>query len=61
MLDTILGCLKWAAVGFIVAFALMKLFEASHDIRVIHVRRHAFGIGLAPRAKAGLSLAEVKG
>jgi len=30
MLETILGCLKWAAVGFVVAFALMKLFEASH-------------------------------
>jgi hypothetical protein len=33
MLDMFLGCLKWAAVGFIVAFTLMKLFEASqiHD------------------------------
>jgi hypothetical protein len=33
MLDMTLGCLKWAAVGFIVAFFLMKLFEASqiHD------------------------------
>jgi hypothetical protein len=33
MLDTTLGCLKWAAVGFVVAFTLMKLFEASqiHD------------------------------
>ena len=33
MLDMILGCLKWAAVGFVVAFTLMKLFEASqiHD------------------------------
>ena len=30
MLDMTLGCLKWAAVGFIVAFVLMKLFEASH-------------------------------
>ena len=31
--DLTLGCLKWAAVGFVVAFALMKLFEASqiHD------------------------------
>lgn len=29
MLDMTLGCLKWAAVGFVVAFALMKLFEAS--------------------------------
>ena len=33
MLDTTLGCVKWAAVGFVVAFVLMKLFEASqiHD------------------------------
>ena len=33
MLDTTMGCLKWAAVGFVVAFVLMKLFEASqiHD------------------------------
>jgi hypothetical protein len=30
MLDLTLGCLKWAAVGFVVAFVLMKLFEASH-------------------------------
>ena len=30
MLDMFLGCLKWGTVGFVVAFALMKLFEASH-------------------------------
>jgi hypothetical protein len=30
MLETFLGCLKWGAVGFVVAFALMKLYEASH-------------------------------
>ena len=30
MLDLTLGCLKWAAVGFVVTFFLMKLFEASH-------------------------------
>ena len=30
MLETILGCLKWGAVGFIVAFFLMKLYEARH-------------------------------
>ena len=30
MLDMILGSLKWAAVGFVVAFFLMKLYEASH-------------------------------
>ena len=30
MLETTLGCHKWGAVGFVVAFALMKLFEASH-------------------------------
>jgi hypothetical protein len=30
MFETIIGCLKWAVVGFVVAFALMKLYEASH-------------------------------
>ena len=30
MFDTIIGCLNWAAVGFVVAFSLMKLYEASH-------------------------------
>jgi hypothetical protein len=30
MLEMILGSLKWAAVGFIVAFFLMVLYEASH-------------------------------
>lgn len=26
----IIGCLKWAAVGFVVAFCLMMLYEATH-------------------------------
>jgi hypothetical protein len=30
MLEIIIGSLKWAAVGFIVALVLMVLFEASH-------------------------------
>ncbi len=30
MFETVIGCLKWAAVGFVVAFSLMKLYEASH-------------------------------
>ena len=30
MFETTIGCLKWAAVGFVVAFSLMKLYEASH-------------------------------
>ena len=30
MLGLIVGCLKWAAVGFVVAFILMKLYEGSH-------------------------------
>src|ERR1041385_7817972 len=30
MLDLTLGCRKWAAVGFVVAFFLMKLFELTH-------------------------------
>jgi hypothetical protein len=53
MLDTILGCLKWAAVGFIVAFALMKLFEASH----IHddIPKPAFKIRQTKRATIVLS------
>src|SRR4029077_5504926 len=53
MLDTILGCLKWAAVGFIVAFALMKLFEASqiHD----DIPKPAFKIRQTKRATLVLS------
>jgi hypothetical protein len=30
MFQTVIGCLKWAAVGFVVAFFLMKLYESSH-------------------------------
>ena len=30
MLETLIGCLKWAAVGFIVALFLMALYEGSH-------------------------------
>ena len=30
MLAIIIGCLKWAAVGFVVAFILMKLYEGTH-------------------------------
>ncbi len=30
MFETIVGCLKWAVVGFVVAFFLMKLYEGSH-------------------------------
>ena len=42
MLDTIVGCLKWAAVGFIIAFFLMMVYEASHihdDIPVPEFKR----------------------
>lgn len=42
MIDTIIGCLKWAAVGFIVAFFLMTVFEAAHihdDIPVPEFKR----------------------
>jgi hypothetical protein len=33
MLETILGCLKWGVVGFVVTLFLMVMFEASriHD------------------------------
>ena len=53
MLETTLGCLKWAAVGFVVAFALMKLFEASH----IHddIPKPAFKIRQTKRATFVLS------
>jgi uncharacterized membrane protein YfcA len=30
MFEIIVGSLKWAAVGFVVALVLMVLFEASH-------------------------------
>jgi hypothetical protein len=53
MLETILGCLKWGAVGFIVAFSLMKLYEASH----IHddIPKPAFKIRQSRRAALVLS------
>jgi len=49
MWETILGCLKWAVVGFVVAYFLMKLYEASHrhddipkpDFKVRQSRRAA--------------------
>jgi hypothetical protein len=49
MLGLIIGCLKWAAVGFVVAFILMKLYEGSHihddvprpDFKVRQSRRAA--------------------
>ena len=47
------GMPKWAAVGFVVAFALMKLFEASH----IHddIPKPAFKIRQTKRATLVLS------
>ena len=53
MLDLTLGCLKWAAVGFVVAFALMKLFEASqiHD----DIPKPAFKLRQTKRATLVLS------
>ena len=30
MFYTVVGCLKWAVVGFVVAFILMKLYEGTH-------------------------------
>ena len=54
MLDTTLGCLKWAAVGFVVAFVLMKLFEASqiHD----DIPKPVFKIRQTKRATYVLSI-----
>jgi hypothetical protein len=53
MLETVLGCIKWAAVGFIVAYFLMKLYEASH----IHddIPRPEFKIRQSRRAALVLS------
>lgn len=53
MLDMTLGSLKWAAVGFVVAFTLMKLFEASqiHD----DIPKPAFKIRQTRRATIILS------
>ena len=53
MFETIIGCLKWAAVGFIVTFFLMKLYEASH----IHddIPKPAFKVRQSKRAALVLS------
>ena len=53
MVDPILGCLKWAAVGFVVAFVLMKLYEGSH----IHddIPRPEFKVRQSRRAALVLS------
>jgi hypothetical protein len=58
MLQTVLGCLKWAAVGFIVALFLMIAFEATRihdDIPVPEFkRRHTNRMALALSTFAGL-------
>lgn len=48
-----LGALKWAVVGFVVAFVLMKLYEGSH----IHddVPRPEFKVRQSRRAALVLS------
>jgi hypothetical protein len=53
MLHTILGSLKWAAVGFVVAFFLMLLYEGSH----IHddIPRPEFKIRQSKRAALVIS------
>ena len=53
MLVLVLGCLKWAAVGFVVAFVLMKLYEGSH----IHddIPRPEFKVRQSRRAALVLS------
>lgn len=53
MLGLIVGCLKWAAVGFVVAFVLMRLYEGSH----IHddVPRPEFKVRQSLRATLVLS------
>ena len=53
MLGLIVGALKWAAVGFVVAFVLMKLYEGSH----IHddIPRPEFKVRQSRRAALVLS------
>jgi hypothetical protein len=53
MSELTIGCLKWAVVGFVVAFTLMKLYEASH----IHddIPRPEFKIRQSKRAALVLS------
>jgi hypothetical protein len=53
MPELLIGSLKWAAVGFVVAFTLMKLYEASH----IHddIPRPEFKIRQSKRAALVLS------
>jgi hypothetical protein len=53
MFELTIGCLKWAAVGFIVAFFLMRMYEASH----IHddIPRPEFKIRQSKRAALVLS------
>lgn len=54
----LLGCLKWAAVGFIVALFLMFAFEATRihdDIPVPEFKRkHANRVALALSTFAGV-------
>jgi uncharacterized membrane protein YfcA len=49
----LVGVLKWAVVGFVVAFVLMKLYEGSH----IHddVPRPEFKVRQSRRAALALS------
>ena|SRR5437588_12613794 len=53
MVALIVGCLKWAVVGFVVAFVLMKLYEGSH----IHddIPRPEFKVRQSRRAALVLS------
>ena len=62
MLDLLLGSLKWAAVGFVVAFVLMKLYEGSHihddiprpDFKVRQSRRAALVLSTFAGMLSGL-------
>ncbi len=58
MLDSLLGCLKWAAVGFLVAFFLITVYEAAHihdDIPVPEFkRRQTTRVALALSTFAGI-------
>jgi hypothetical protein len=62
MFALIVGALKWAAVGFVVAFVLMKLYEGSHihddiprpDFKVRQSRRAALVLSVFAGMLSGL-------
>lgn len=62
MLDTVLGILKWGAVGFVVTLFLMVVFEASRihddipvpDFKRRHTKRTAIALSTFAGVLSGL-------